>query len=388
MSAAPHVAAAPAGGRLITRTTCILALPVLAMLAVLAVRFVHGIGAVTNLNDGYPWGLWIAYDVVSGSALGAGGFATALLVYVLNRGRYHPLVRPALLAALFGYLQAGASVMFDLGRYWNAWHIVVPRYAQVGSVLFEVAVCIAAYTLVLVLELTPVVLERLGLERARRALGRGLFVIVAIGVVLPTMHQSSLGSLLVVYGSQIHPLYQTLLLPLLFLLSCLGMGFAAVAIEGSLTSVALRRPMERELLASLLQVGRVLIAIFLVVRAADLVVRGAWPHAFRATAPAAAFWVETALFAVPLVLLRTPAHRQRRQLVFLSACAMALAGVAYRLSAYLIAYDTGAGWRYFPSVGELTVTFGLIAFEALAIIVGVRLLPILPAARGAPGARS
>jgi Ni/Fe-hydrogenase subunit HybB-like protein len=387
VSAARHVAA-PAGGRLITRTTSILAVPVLAMLAVLAVRFVHGIGAVTNLNDGYPWGLWIAYDVVSGSALGAGGFATALLVYVMNRGRYHPLVRPALLAALFGYLQAGASVMFDLGRYWNAWHLAVPRYAQVGSVLFEVAVCIAAYTLVLALEVTPVVLERLGLDRPRRAFGRVLFVIVAVGVVLPIMHQSSLGSLLVVYGTQIHPLYQTLLLPLLFLLSCIGMGFAAIAIEGTLTSVALQRPMERQLLGGLLQVGRALIAVFLGLRAVDLAVRGAWPYAFQATAPAAAFWIETALFAVPLVLLRTPARRQRRQPIFLSACAMALGGVAYRLSAYLIAYDTGAGWRYFPSVGELVVTFGLIAFEALAIIVGVRLLPILPGARGASGARS
>jgi Ni/Fe-hydrogenase subunit HybB-like protein len=86
------------------------------MVAVLAVRFLRGIGAVTNLSDGYPWGLWIAWDVVVGSALGASGFTVAFVAYIMNRGQYHPIVRPALLTALFGYVMAGASVFFDIGR--------------------------------------------------------------------------------------------------------------------------------------------------------------------------------------------------------------------------------------------------------------------------------
>jgi Ni/Fe-hydrogenase subunit HybB-like protein len=193
-------ALAPVGGRLVTPVTAFLAALVIAMVAVLVVRFVSGLGAVTNLNQGYPWGLWIAWDVVTGSALAGGGFATALLVYILNRGEYHPLIRPALLAALLGYLQAGFSVLVDLGRWWDFWHIFWPRYAQFNSVLFEVAVCIMAYTVIVSIEILPAALERLGWQSAKKRLERMLFVFVAIGVLLPTMHQSSLGTLLVVFG--------------------------------------------------------------------------------------------------------------------------------------------------------------------------------------------
>lgn len=384
MSAPSHVrpeVLAPLGGRLVTRTTVVLGLLVLAMVGVLAARFFLGLGAVTNLSDGYPWGIWIAFDVVAGSALATGGFVTALLVYVLNRGEYHPMVRPALLAALFGYMQAGLSVFVDLGRYWDFWHIAWPRYAQVNSVLFEVALCITAYIVVMAIELSPAVLERLHLVRTRRRLGRLLFFFVAIGVVLPVMHQSSLGSLLVVFGPQVHPLYQTTLLPLLFLISCMGMGFAAVVLEGILSSLGLRRAFERELMARLVQIGRAVLAVFLVLRFADLAWRGQLGRAFEASAPAVTFWIECALLAVPLVLLSSPARRRRMARVFLSAAAMALGGVLYRLSAFLIAYDTGAGWRYFPSLGEITVSVGLVAFEVLAFLIGVRLLPILPVER-------
>jgi Ni/Fe-hydrogenase subunit HybB-like protein len=142
--------------------------------------------------------------------------------------------------------------------------------------------------------------------------------------------------------------------------------------------MGLRRPFEREILGKLTQIIRGLVAIFLVVRFADVAYRGALGLAFEATAPAITFWCETALLLVPLVVLATPARRRRARLLFASACAMALAGIVYRLSAFLVAYDTGAGWHYFPSLGEIAVTLGLIAFEVLAIIVGIRLLPILP----------
>jgi len=384
MSAEPmqvqHHAPRPVGGKLITPATVFLGLMVLAMAGVLLVRFVKGIGATTNLNDGYPWGLWIAYDVVAGSALAAGGFTTALMVYILNRGEYHPLIRPAMIAALLGYMQAGLSVIFDLGRYWDFWHIFWPKYAQVNSVLFEVALCITAYVVVLMIELTPVVLERMGMESPRRRLNRMLFVFVAIGVLLPTMHQSSLGTLLVVFGPQVHPLYQSNWLPVLFLSSTVGMGFAAVTLEGAISSMGLRRPFEKEILGKLLGVGRYLIMIFFVVRFADLAWRGALGFAFKPSAPMVTFWVENFLMSVPLWLLATAESRTKAKKVFLGAMSMALGGVTYRIAAFLVAYDTGAGWHYFPSLGEIMVTTGLIAFEVLAIILAIRLLPILPAA--------
>lgn len=374
-----HAEPAPIGGKLVTPFTTFLALLVLAAAGVLLVRFTQGLGATTNMNNGYPWGLWIAYDVVAGSALAGGGFSTALLVYVLNRGEYHPLIRPALIAALLGYLQASASVMFDLGRWWDFWHIFWPRYAQVNSVLFEVALCIMAYIIIMMLEFMPVVFERLGWVNARKKLNRVLFIFVAIGVLLPTMHQSSLGLLLVVLGPQINPLYQTPLLPLLFLTSTIGMGFAAVTLEGAISSSALRRPFEKELLGKLSQIVRLLMALYLVVRFLDLAWRGALGLAFTPSMPMFTFWLENALFSVPLWLLASAQSRTKSKRIFLAAMAMALGGVIYRLAAFLVAYDTGGRWHYFPSLGEMTVTVGVIAFEVLGLIIAIRLLPILPA---------
>jgi Ni/Fe-hydrogenase subunit HybB-like protein len=374
---------APVGGKIWNGFTASLGILIFIMLAVLAMRFVRGIGAVTNMNDGYPWGLWIAYDVVVGSALAAGGFTVAFITYIVNRGEYHPIVRPALLAAMFGYIQAALSVMFDIGRYWEMWHMFWPKYAQVNSVLFEVALCIGTYTMVLMIEFSPVVLERLGWHKPLKILNKRLFFFVGFGVLLPTMHQSSLGSLLIVLGPQVHPLYQTTMLPLLFLTSCIGMGLAAVVFEGTVSALAFNRPLERELLGKLMSVGLWFMAIFLTLRFGDLAYRGALPLAFKPTFVAGWFWFENLLFALPLVLIGGAKARTKRKRLFLAACSMALAGVFYRFGGYLVAYETGAGWHYFPSVGEIAVTVGLIAFEILAIIIAIRLLPVLPASGNA-----
>lgn len=376
-----HEAPAPAGGKLVTPVTFFLFVMCLGALGVLIYRFIFGLGAATNMNNGYPWGLWIAWDVVTGSALAGGGFSTALLVYILNRGEYHPIIRPALVAALMGYVQAALSVMFDLGRWWDFWHIFWPTYAQINSVLFEVAVCIGAYTFILMIELLPAVAERFKWENFRRRANRVLFIFVAIGVLLPMMHQSSLGTLLVVFGPQIHPLYQSNFLPLLFLSSTIGMGYAAVTIEGAVSSMGLRRPFEKEILAKLLAIGKYLGLFYLVLRFGDLIWRGAIGYAFKPSVVMVTFWIENLLFALPLILLRGE-HRTKAKSIFQSAMALALAGIMYRLDAFLVAYDTGAGWHYFPSLGEMTVTAGLIAFEVLAIILAIRLLPILPAVPG------
>ena len=369
---------APLGGKLLTPLTRVLAAFVVILVAILAVRFARGLGAVSNMNNGYPWGIWIAWDVVIGSALGASGFTVAFATYILNRGKYHPIVRPAMLTALFGYLMAGASVFFDIGRYWDFWHIFMPKYMQVSSVLFEVAICIMSYTAVLVIEASPMVLERLGFQKVRVRVEKILFFFIALGVLLPTMHQSSLGSMLMVFGPQVDPLYQTRILPLLFLSSTIGMGLAAVVVEGSVTALALRRPFERELLGGLAKVGQGMAVLFLILRFADLGARGMLPRLVEPRLLTLMFWIEIALFAAPVVLLLGK-RALRPSRIFVAAALMALAGIMYRLDAYLVAYHTGAGWKYFPSMGELLVTIGLIAFEILAFIIAIKVLPVLPA---------
>lgn len=378
MSNVSHPAPAPLGGPLVTPTTLILAALAAIALIILAIRFFFGLGAVTNINDGYPFGIWIAYDVVIGSAFACGGYTMALLVYIFNKGEYHPMVRPALLASLFGYTLAGASVIFDLGRYWNFWHIYWPGYAQVNSVMFEVAVCITAYIIVMWIEFAPAFLEKFGLKDVKRKLSKVLFFVIALGVLLPSMHQSSLGSLLVVFGYQVHPLWQTILLPLLYLMTAVLIGFAIVIFEACLSSSGFKRPLELHLLGKLSHLMIWVLAAYLAVRLADLVVRGVLGSIFEASIEAIMFWIEMALFIAPLAILAKPTARRNPAKLFVAALCLMLAGFLLRINSFLVGYETGPGWHYFPSVPEIMVSIGMIALEVLGYIVLVRYLPILP----------
>lgn len=374
----------PLGGSLLTPFTLLLGVLAAVAGVIILYRFIYGLGAVTNLNDGYPWGIWIAYDVVVGSAFACGGYAMALLVYIFNRGEYHPLVRPALLASLFGYTLAGVSVIFDLGRWWNFWHIFWPGYAQPNSVMFEVAVCISAYILVMWIEFAPAFLEKWGMKDARRKLNRVLFFVIALGVLLPSMHQSSLGSLLVIFGQQIHPLWQSgWLLPLIYLMTAILLGFAVVIFEATLSSTGFKRPLETNVLAPLAKIMYGLLAAYVLVRVLDLILRGALGTAFAATWQAFWFWIEMACFVVPLVTLARQEARRSAAKLFVGAVLLMLGGMLLRINGFLVGYMTGEGWHYFPSLAELMVTVGLIAFEILAYIVIVRKFPVLPAVQPA-----
>jgi Ni/Fe-hydrogenase subunit HybB-like protein len=373
-----HPAPAPLGGPLWTPTTKILAALVALAGVILLARFIFGLGAVTNINDGYTWGIWVVYDVVIGSAFACGGYSVALLVYIFNKGEYHPMVRPALLASLFGYTLAGAGVIFDLGRYWNFWHIFWPGYAQPNSVMFEVAVCISAYIVVMWIEFSPAFLEKFGMTDSKRKLNKLLFFIIALGTVLPSMHQSSLGSLLLVFGYQVHPLWQSILLPLFYLMTAITIGFAIVIFEACLSSSGFKRPLEMHLLGKLSKVMLWTLSAYLAIRLVDLIVRGAIGSMFVPGIEALMFWIENALFVAPLVILANAQSRKNPAKLFIAACCLILAGFLLRIDSFLVGYETGPGWHYFPSVSEIMVSIGMIALEVLAYIVLVRYLPILP----------
>ncbi len=391
--------ARPVGGKLLTPMFKLMLVLWAAGTAVGIVRFTQGLGATTAMNDGYPWGLWIAFDVVVGTGLASGGYALALLVYVFNRGRYHPLVRPAILTSALGYGVAGVAVFFDVGRWWALAKVpFLPWRWNGSSVLLEVALCMMAYMAVLAVELSPALLERWRdagqVGRARAAerwlarIHRALPIILGVGLVLPTMHQSSLGSLLLVAVTKVHPLWHTPVLPLLFLLTALVMGYAIVYFESIFSSAAFGRRMETELLGRLGTLVAVSILMFLVVRVASLA--GAERLSLVVTTPKAFFfWVESLLLLGAAYLFleqgvrAPPAHQ-------LQASLLALAGAAlYRIDAFLVAFDPGPGWRYFPSLGEIAVTLGLVATETMVYIFAVRTFPILagvsePARRTAP----
>ena len=387
MSAHRHAAPAPVGGSLLNPATFVCGVLVLAMLAVLVTRFLFGLGAVTNLNDGYPWGIWVVVDVIIGSAFACGGFSVAMLVYIFNKGHYHPLVRPALLASLFGYTLAGVGVIFDLGRYWNFWHIFWPGYANPNSVMFEVAVCISAYILVMWIEFSPAFLEHWGMKDARKKLDKVLFFVIALGTLLPMMHQSSLGTLLVVMGPQVNPLWQTPIVPLLYLLTAIAIGYGVVLFESCVASSAYRREIEIHLLEPMAKVMLGVLAIFLMVRVGDLVVRGALGNALRPSLEAFVFWIENLAFVAPFFLVGSATTRRNPARLFLAGVAIMVGGIFLRINGFLIGYDTGlgvdTGWNYFPSIAEMIVTAGMFALEVLGYIVITRRFPVLPREGGA-----
>ncbi|MCK9532258.1 MAG: Ni/Fe-hydrogenase cytochrome b subunit [Gammaproteobacteria bacterium] len=368
----------PLGGRILTPT--VIGLAALAALGFffLAIRFISGMGAVTNLNGGYAWGIWVVYDVVVGTAFACGGYALAIAVYVLNKGQYHPLVRPALLASLLGYALGGFGAFFDMGRWWQFYNILLPWHWNFNSVMLEVGLCVMAYIVVLAIEFSPAFLERLGLRDIQRKLNKLLFLFIAIGVLLPTMHQSSLGSLLIAMGHKVHPLWQAMeLMPLLAIVTAVTMGFSIVLFEGSMVTAGFKRPSETHLLSGLSRAITGLIVVYLVIRFGELLVRGKLGLVFAFDFAALMFWIETALFLVPLVVLSSPAKRDSGRALLIAAVSMLFAGALWRFNAYLITFNPGPGYSYFPSVPEIMVTVGIVAFEVLVYIVLVRLLPVL-----------
>ncbi len=372
-----HAKPRPLGGPIFTVPVAILGVLTLVGFYFIAKRYYFGIGAIANVNPGYPWGIWVAFDVIVGPAIGCGGFAMALLTYVLNHGKYHPIMRPALLGGLFGYTLAGVAVLIDLGRYFNSLNLLLPWYLNTNSIMLETALCVMAYVSVLWIEFSPAFLDRFGLSRIRMFLECYMFVIIALGVLLPTMHQSALGTILAVNETKLSPLWWTQLLPLLYLISAVAMGYCVVAFEATLVSRGFRLQSELPLLSSIARVTFWIVAAFLIIRIGVIVVNGNLGLAFEATREAGLFWLETALFGAALVLLSTDRWRRTERYIFLAACALLLGGTFYRLNSYLFAYKGTIGWRYFPSVPELMVTIGLVSLHILLFILFCKLLPVL-----------
>ena len=366
------------GGRLLT-TTFMAAVALIIVMAVLLVkRFGIGLGAVTNMNDGYAWGLWIAYDVLVGTAFACGGFAMALLVYIFNKGEYHPLVRPAILTSVFGYTLAGVSIFFDIGRYWQFYNIILPWHVNLNSVMAEVALCILSYVVVLWIEFTPAVAEGLGQKDKAKKLNKLMFFFIGLGVLLPTMHQSSLGTLMVIAGQKLSPLWQTNLLPVLFLISAITMGYSIVVFESLLSSSAFKRPLETKMLEKLSGVIPWLLIVYLVIRFGEILMNGKLGHVFSFGLKGNMFLLENLLFIVPAVLLFPKEKRSNPGTLFLAAFLILIAGSMYRFDTYLVGFDPGPGWRYFPSASEILITLGVISVEVIGYLIFVKKFPVLP----------
>ncbi|MBI5527992.1 MAG: Ni/Fe-hydrogenase cytochrome b subunit [Deltaproteobacteria bacterium] len=376
---------------------------VFALLAVVAVggifaawRLISGLSAVTNLSDQYPWGLWIAVDVATGVALAAGGFTTGALAYVFGGERYRAVVRSALLTAMLGYTFVAVGLLVDLGRPYAIWHPMI--YWQGNSVLFEVGICVMSYLAVLYLEFLPIVVERykdgVALPRPFTALGRPIhsaltltgrvmdralpFLILA-GVVLSCLHQSSLGTLMLIAPTKMHALWFTPISPLLFLMSAIAVGYPMVIVESMIASRSLKLEPEMDVLGPLARFIPVFLGLYLAMKVGDMSIRGTWRHLVGGSPVAPWFAAEMiGGVATPLFMLLFRRVRRSPPLLFAAALMVVLGVALNRLNVFLVAYSPPfAAKAYFPSPGEIAVTAALISTLVLAYRFTVMNFPVI-----------
>ena len=328
--------------------------------AVAALRFTLGLGVATALSDTTPWGLWIGFDVMGGVALAAGGFVIAAAVHVFHRETYHAAARPAILTAFLGYGAVAVGLLFDLGLPWNIWHPMI--FWNIHSPLFEVAWCVMLYLTVLALEVAPVILERTPFQKAYRFLSRLALPIMILGIMLSTLHQSSLGSLLLIMPFRIYPLWYTHLLPELFFISAICLGLNMVMFESSITSWLYRREPETKMLGGLARLASVALAFYFVVRIADLAYQHKLGLIFAGTWEGNLFILEMLLSTVlPMVLYTLPAVRRSPTGLWLISMGSVLGFVLNRVNASGLSQIWATRSFYFPAWTEFAISLGIVS---------------------------
>jgi Ni/Fe-hydrogenase subunit HybB-like protein len=342
-------------------------------------RFVHGLGAATNLSDGFPWGLWIGFDVLCGVGLAAGGFTLVAVVHIFNIERYKPILRPAILTSFLGYLLVIVALVM-----WN------PR-----SVMFEVAWCVMLYTTVLMLEFIPVVFERFGWRKALRWMRLISVPLVILGVILSTLHQSSLGSLYLIVPEKLYPLWYSPLLPVLFFISAVCVGLAMTIFESWHSSKAFGKHLELPLLASMARVLAVLLGVYLTIRAVDLAHRGVLPLVMEWRTETYLFGLEITLMLLPMLLLFRRRVRLNPRALYACAVMVVFGFVTHRLNVSVTGMEANAGASYLPRWTEVAVTLSIIAAGFAAFRLAAKYLPIFEsngfekeARSGQPGERA
>jgi Ni/Fe-hydrogenase subunit HybB-like protein len=348
------------------------------------IRFRYGLGASTNLSDAFPWGIWIGFDILCGVMLAAGGFTLMATVHIFNVKRYKPIARPALLTAFLGYLLVIGALMFDLGKPWNVWHPIVMW--QPRSVMFEVGWCVMLYTTVLFLEFVPVVFERFRLEKPLRILHMISVPLFIMGVLLSTLHQSSLGSLYLIVPGKLHPLWYTPMLPVFFFVSAICIGLAMTIFESAMSARHFPgHALEQPLIAGLGRILMVMLVIYGVIRAQNFFARDLLQYALQPSYEAIMFWGEVLLaFVIPIALLSFPAVRENPRRLYAVSILVISGFVLNRLNIAVTGMEASSGVRYIPKWTEISITLSIVAVGIFLFTMAVKYLPIFSHGHGKP----
>jgi len=337
-------------------------------------RFTGGLAASTNLNDQFPWGIWIGFDVLCGVGLAAGGFTLVAAVHIFNIEKYKPILRPTILTAFLGYSLVVVALLFDLGRPDRLWHPLVMRNPH--SVMFEVAWCVMLYSTVLALEFAPVVFEKLHWDVPIRWLKMISIPVVIMGVVLSTLHQSSLGTMYLIMPQKLHPLWYTPMLPVMFYMSAICVGLAMMIFEAWHSSRAFDRDLEMPLLQSVAKVLAVALSAYLMFRFTDLARRGALHHLLEQTTETYFFALEISLMLLPMLLLFRAKVRENPWALYGSAVLVVFGFITNRLNVSVTGIEAASGATYIPAWTEVAVTLGIIAAGFAIFRMAAKYLPI------------
>lgn len=336
-------------------------------------RLLLGLGSTTNLNDAYPWGLWISFDILSGVALAGGGFTMAAVIYIFNMKKFEPLLRPAKLSAFIGYLMFIVGLFFDLGRPWRIWHPMVMWNPH--SVLFEVSWCVMLYTTVLGIDIFIMALERWQKFRYVNLFRNIYLFLVVAGIILSTLHQSSLGALYLLLPEKMSDLWASRALGPLFFTSAIIGGMSVVTLESLISSRVYRRNPEVELLTSFTKGLAIVLLIYFSMKVTDLYARGV--SIWAADGAHLFFYLELfGTVALPAILLSIPDVRRSVKGLYWSVGLAAFGVVLNRFNVSLTSYSGYRNFSYFPSLIEIIFTLSLVAMGILIFDLGIRHLPV------------
>jgi Ni/Fe-hydrogenase subunit HybB-like protein len=348
------------------------------------IRFTQGLAATTNLSDYNPWGIWIGFDLLVGVALAAGGYVTSAACYLFGLKRFHSAVRPAILTGFLGYALVVFALHYDVGR---PWRLPYPFIVQSGttSLLFEVAACVALYLTVLFIEFTPAALEWLGLKRARSIVNKLTLVLTIFGVVLSTLHQSSLGALFLIAPSKLHPLWYSPYLALYFFVSSIVAGLSMVIFESTLAHRYFHDKMDAEhreetdgVALGFGKAAAFVLAGYFVIKVIGLAQTNAW--SYLSTGYGLWFLVELLGFVLlPCYTYAIGVREKNLKIIRWTAAWTVLGIVVNRLNVGLIAFNwhLPSSERYFPHWMEIGISVFVITLGVLAYRFIVTHMPIL-----------
>jgi len=348
---------------------------ILVGLVLTVLRFTGGLGAVTNLDDNNPWGIWIGFDLLCGVALAAGGYVTSAACYIFGLKRFHSAVRPAILTAFLGYALVVFALHYDVGR---PWRLPYPVFLSQGttSLLFEVGLCVFLYLTVLFIEYSPVALEWLGFKKVRDLIVRLTLLLTIFGVVLSTLHQSSLGALFMIAPSKLHPLWYSSYLPVYFFVSSIFAGMSMVIFEGSLAHRFLHHKMDEThlnesegVVLGFSKAAAFVMAGYVAIKLVGIAMDNNWHY--LASNMGLWFLLELLGFVLLPAFIFALAAREKSIRLAKWAAVMGVLGVMLnRLNVSLIAFNwhLPSADRYFPSIAEIgtsifIVTIGVVVYR-------------------------